>query len=89
MGIWTLLIHLANFLAPAVAVGALLAVLAHFFMANRPGAHKLIVQAAINSVAGGVAIVAGLVIFGNDGKMATYAALVLAVSTAQVLGMRR
>jgi len=32
-------------------------------------------------------LVAGLVLFGNDGKMATYAALVLAAATCQwILG---
>ncbi|MDT8992390.1 hypothetical protein RQP54_16070 [Curvibacter sp. APW13] len=89
MGFWTLLIHLANFLAPAAAVGGLLAVLAPWFASNRPGARKILVQAAINAVAGGSVLVVGLVVFGNDGKMATYAALVLAIGTAQVLGMRR
>lgn len=89
MGIWTLLIHLANFFAPAVAVGSLLATLGPLFMVKRPVAPKILAQAAINSVAGGAVLVLGLLTFGNDGKVATYAALVLVIGTAQALGMRR
>ena len=43
---------------------------------------------AINSAAGLATLVAGLWYFGHDGKMATYAALVLAVATAQWLTAR-
>ena len=67
----------------------LLAVLAPVFIRNRPVARTLLAQTAMNTVAGGVVLVMGLVVFGNDGKMATYAALVLATGTAQFLGMRR
>ena len=89
MGPWNLLIHLANFVLPALALGLVLAVLAPVFTRNRLVARTLIAQAAINSVAGVLVLVAGLVLFGNDGKMATYGALVLASGTAQWWGMRR
>lgn len=54
-----------------------------------PSARMFIVQAAINSIAGVAMLAAGLVVFGNDGKMATYGALVLATGTAQWWGLRR
>lgn len=89
MGLWSLLIHLANFILPALALGLFLALLAPIFTGNRHSARTLFAQAAINSIAGVLVLVAGLVLFGNDGKMATYGALVLATATAQWWGLRR
>lgn len=89
MGLWNLFIHLANFVLPALALGSALAVAAPVFARKRMVARTIIVQTAINSVAGLLVLVAGLVLFGNDGKMATYAALVLATGTAQWWGLRR
>jgi hypothetical protein len=89
MGLWSLLIHLANFVLPAVAVGGVLAVLSPIYAKNRPLARMLLAQAAINSIAGILVLLAGMVVFGNDGKMATYGALVLATGTAQWWGLRR
>ena len=40
-------------------------------------------QSAINSIVGVLVLAAGLWHFGVDGKMATYAALVLAVASCQ------
>jgi hypothetical protein len=85
-GVW----HLLNFVAPALGVAALATLLA-----------KLLWRRALQAVpfrplftwAAGVGVgvlVAGLVLFERDGKMATYAALV--ASTAGVLwwkGLRR
>lgn len=89
MGLWSLLIHLANFVLPALAVGAVLAVLTPVFARKRASARTVIAQTAINSIAGVAMLVAGLLVFGNDGKMATYGALVLATGTAQWWGLRR
>ena len=89
MGLWNLILHLANFVLPAMVLGMVLAVLAPVFTRNRTSARVLFAQAAINSVAGVLVLVAGLVLFGNDGKMATYGALVIATGTAQWWGLRR
>ena len=43
----------------------------------------LLAQAAINFVAGSAALLVGLWFFGNDGKMATYAAMLLMGTVAQ------
>jgi hypothetical protein len=75
--------HLLNFFAPAVAVSVLLVLLTRIFMRKRPVAQRFIAQAAINSVAGCFTLAVGLAYFGNDGKMATYAALVLVCGTCQ------
>jgi hypothetical protein len=75
--------HLLNFVAPALAVGVLTALAARFFMKNKPSVPSWRAQAAINSVVSLLALLGGLWFFGHDGKMATYAALVLACATSQ------
>lgn len=85
MGPLDLLIHLANFAAPAAFLAFLLALSAWVFAAKRPAAPALITHAAINFVAGVAVLAAGLWFFGRDGKMATYAALVGVTATVQWL----
>ncbi|MEO5795512.1 MAG: hypothetical protein ABIP34_11465 [Rhodoferax sp.] len=75
--------HLLNFAAPALVVGVLVALAARIFMKNRPSAQRLPAQAAINFVVCLLVLFGGLWFFGHDGKMATYAALVLACATSQ------
>ena len=77
------LLHLLNFFYPAFALGALLALVGWVFSRNRSLAPVFVVQAAINTVAGGVALLLGLWLFGRDGKMATYGALVVACASSQ------
>lgn len=79
--------HLLSFLAPAVAVAVLVALSARVVLprATRP---SWWLSVGVNTVAGVAVLVAGLWIFGRDGKMATYGALVLAVATAQWLSGR-
>ena len=85
MGPLELLIHLLNFLAPAVAVGLPVAVAARLLLPRRPAAAGWLAQGAINSIAGAIVLATGLWYFGSDGKMATYGALVLGVASSQWL----
>ena len=89
MGPLDLLNHLLNFAAPALAVGLVLAFLAPVFIRNKALARTRTAQAAINFVVGLLALLAGLLFFGRDGKMAIYAALVLATASSQWWAMRR
>jgi hypothetical protein len=57
-------------------------------MARRAGLLSWWVQFALNSIAGAAALAAGLWHYGVDGKMATYAALVVAVAACQWLCTR-
>ena len=88
MGPLDLLIHLLNFVAPALVLAPGVALLSHWFMGKRPPARAWYAQAAINFVATSLVLVAGLWFFGRDGKMATYAALVVACAASQWLGGR-
>ena len=84
--------HLLNFVAPAFAVGFFCALLGRVTMRKAAGTPAWWLQGAINFAVGAAVLAAGLVVFGRDGKMATYAALVLACGTSQWLlagGWRR
>ena len=88
MGLLDALFHLLHFIAPALFVAVLLALAARFFMKKGVLAPGLFAQAAINFIACLAALFGGLWFFGNDGKMATYAALVLAGASSQAWMLR-
>lgn len=88
MGPLELTRHLLSFAAPALVVALLVALAARLVLppSARPASWRLAV--ALNALAGIVVLTAGLWFFGRDGKMATYAALVLVVATVQWAGGR-
>lgn len=81
--------HAINFLAPAFWLAMLLPVLARLVMGKRAVTRTLSVQVALHFVVGCLVLLAGLVVFGRDGKMLTYLALVLALASTQWLLSRR
>jgi hypothetical protein len=88
VGLIDILNHVANLTAPAFAVAVLTALLARklvFKTSDRPGFRSL---ALAGSAAGIVVLVAGLWLFGRDGKMSTYAAMVVACATTQWVSAR-
>ena len=86
MGPLDIINHLLNFVAPALWVGLVLAAAAPIFMSKGPLAPGIPAQSAINSIAGVLALALGLWFFGRDGKMATYAAMLVACCLGQWLG---
>ena len=80
-----LFFHLLNFLAPALGLAALLAISARFFVRKRTSAFALWTQIAITFVACALALGLGLWFFGRDGKMASYAAMLLCGASSQWL----
>ncbi|MEO7954372.1 MAG: hypothetical protein ABIR35_09835 [Polaromonas sp.] len=87
MTAYLLLNHLLNFMAPAMLLALWLVafsrLFSRFFGSKRALVHVLWVQVAINFIVGAAALAAGLVLFGHDGKMLTYLALVLATALSQ------
>ena len=87
MTAYLLLDHLLNFMAPAFFVALGLVLLARlaglFFKSKRPSPRSLWAHTAIIFIANVGVLAAGLVFFGNDGKMPTYAALVLCAALCQ------
>lgn len=79
--------HLINLVLPAAAVALLLVLatqlMSGIFKSKRPLAQTWYVQAAIVFIANTVVLVAGLVFFGHDGKMLTYAAMVAGAAVCQ------
>jgi len=83
----SLINQLLNFMAPAAFVALAVVLLARMFsrvfMSKRPLALSLPAQTAIVFVASLLLLLAGLVLFGRDGKMASYALLAVGAATCQ------
>ena len=82
MGPLDILNHTLNFMAPAAAVALLLVLCGRLFGAQGSGM-ALWRQFATVFVVGLVVLVGGLALLGRDGKMLTYAALVVATASCQ------
>lgn len=76
----SVLLHLVGFVAPALGVGLLLWAGLAVRGKGRPGVGRGL-QLGLLVVSGVAVLLVGLVYFGRDGKVATYAALVLAQGT--------
>lgn len=74
--------HLLNFLAPALGLGLIAAALAKLVFRRELATVRWLDLAAWATLAALVMLIAGLVWFGRDGKMATYAAMTIAVALA-------
>jgi len=83
MGFFALLNHAINFVAPAAWLALLMPLLSRIFMKKRPVAHTFAAQVAIHFAVGVVTLLIGLALFGRDGKMFTYLAVVLLMATSQ------
>ena len=83
MGFFDLTVHLLNFCAPAVALAVLLPIFPQFSKRKVAKMPVYYAQAAIIFIATLPVSLVGLWYFGNDGKMATYAAMVVVAATTQ------
>jgi hypothetical protein len=92
MTLLAILDHVLNFGAPALAMALLMPLGARFLIKRRGIPFPWWAQFAANFVVGVCMLAGSFWIFGRDGKMQAYAALVLAVATSQWLlsrGWRR
>lgn len=78
-----LLNHLINFTLPAVAMGVMMPLFSRLLWRKVPVKRSLKTQMATTTLACLAVLITGLVVFGNDGKMATYAGVVLAAGLCQ------
>jgi hypothetical protein len=81
MTVWLLLLHLLNFVLPALAMALLMPWAGRWVLGGL--AWPVRRRMAVHAVAGVLVLVAGLVLQGQDGKMSTYMALVLVAATAE------
>jgi hypothetical protein len=77
--------HLLNFFAPACALAAWMALVGPWWVQGRPSWLAWKRQFLLNSVIGGLVLVTGWLWLGHDGKVITYAAMVLACASTQWL----
>lgn len=85
MNLLDLLRHLLGFFAPAFAVAVLVTLAAPLVLPRGGPRPRWWLMIALNAAVGAVVLAAGLWYFGRDGKMATYAALVVVVGSFQWL----
>ena len=92
MNAYLLANHMLNFVAPAAVVALLLVLLSRvfsrFLRSKKPVTQSPWVQMTIIFIVNVVILTVGLVFFGNDGKMATYAAVVLGSALCQWVFVR-
>lgn len=74
--------HLFNLVLPALVVGPLAAALAKLVWRNELRAVRWRRMASWATAAGVLCLLGGLVVFGRDGVMATYGAMILASALA-------
>lgn len=85
MGIWGLVLHVGNFILPAVMLASCLTVAVvgwRGLAVVGPRGRRLWRVWALLVLAGVTVLAAGLAYFGVDGKMATYGALALVMGSA-------
>lgn len=78
-------IHLLSFAAPALAVAMLVTFAARFLLPRQGAPARWWMPFTVNFVVGLLVLGIGLWFYGRDGKMITYAAMVVAVATCQWL----
>lgn len=83
MGPLDALWHVANLFMPALGLGALAATLAKLLWQRELAAVAWQRLAGPACAACAAVVLAGLLLFGRDGKMATYAALMLVLASTQ------
>lgn len=83
MGLLDILNHLLNFVAPAAAIALVLVLAGRLVGSRTPVALSWWARWAILFAVGVATLAAGLVVWGRDGKMASYGMLVLACATCQ------
>jgi hypothetical protein len=81
MTVWQLILHLFNFVLPALAMALVMPWAGRWVIGA--GGWPIKRRMLVHAVAGVLVLVAGLALHGNDGKMSTYMALVLVTATAE------
>jgi hypothetical protein len=84
MSFFDLLNHLVNFALPAVSLGVMVPLFSRLIWRKTAVKRPLKSQIVITSLACLAVLIAGLVIFSTDGKMATYGAMVTIAAICQL-----
>jgi ABC-type Fe3+-hydroxamate transport system substrate-binding protein len=87
MGPTDIFLHLLSFAAPALALSFFMVLATRVLLPQRIVLLSWWAQVALNAVLGIAVLALGLWRFGVDGKMATYAALVVVTAASQWVGI--
>jgi hypothetical protein len=87
MGPTDIFLHLLSFAAPALALSFFMVLATRVLLPQRIVLLSWWAQVALNAVLGIAVLALGLWHFGVDGKMATYAALVVVTAASQWVGI--
>jgi hypothetical protein len=82
MGPLDALWHALNFFAPALGLAALAAAIAKVLWRHELAGLSWLRLASWGLAGGAASLIGGLLVFGRDGRMATYAMLVIATALA-------
>lgn len=85
----SLINHLLNLLAPALVTASALALMGPMILKKSPASPGWIANTAINFAASILPLGLGLWYFGRDGKMASYAGMLVCCTISQALASRR
>jgi hypothetical protein len=85
----SLIVHVLNFSAPAVGVSAWITLISPLIWRGSGRWKAWKSRFVLNSLAGVLMLVVGMIWTGQDGKMISYAAMVLACATSQWLLTRK
>jgi hypothetical protein len=85
----SLIVHVLNFSAPAVGVSAWITLISPLIWRGSDRWKAWKSRFVLNSLAGVLMLLVGMIWTGQDGKMISYAAMVLACATSQWLLTRK
>ena len=85
----SLIVHVLNFSAPAVGVSAWITLISPLIWRGSGRWKAWKSRFVLNSLAGLLVLLVGMIWTGQDGKMISYAAMVLACATSQWLLTRK
>lgn len=86
MTVWQLILHLFNFVLPALALALFMPLAGRWVMG--PSSRSIAQRVMAHSLMGTGVLVVGLIVQGHDGTIATYMALVLVAATLEWLMQR-
>lgn len=81
MTAWQFVLHLFNFVLPAFFMAVFMPLAGRWVMG--PGGPPWLRRAVVQALCGVLVLVAGLVVYGHDGKMNTYLALLVLAASAE------
>jgi hypothetical protein len=83
MDFFDAVLHTLNFMMPALLVALFVSVAGYFYKENKASPPTLYKKFAINFIVCAAVLWIGLIVTGRDGKILTYAAMVIASGTVQ------